>query len=216
MRGYRDLQKVWEGPFWEGFWPCLEPWGSVRLHAASTYWNVPGKDGPHGELFFFLTKKEPEVASDDEATNPFFSAETLKACALIDPHLWAADGGVGTGGRQSSGYPTSPEWFSLCSASETSVGREVYEHNNECRAIEVIRQDWSSEVVALFLEDWELGRVGIEPHDHGPSLPRSEGCKLGQLRVAGFSLVNCHSKQASHRGRVVTTKERRNVSDKPC
>ena len=36
-------------------------------------------------------------------------------------------------------------------------GCEEYEHNNECRAIEVIGQDSSSEVVALFLEDWELG-----------------------------------------------------------
>ena len=32
---------------------------SVRLRTASTYWNVPGKSGPHGELFFFLLMKEP-------------------------------------------------------------------------------------------------------------------------------------------------------------
>ena len=44
----------------------------------------------------------------------------------------------------------------------------VYEHKNECRAIEVIGQDWSSEVVALVLEDWELGRVAGETRDaHG-------------------------------------------------
>ena len=49
-------------------------------------------------------------------------------------------------------------------ASETSFGCEVYEHSNECRAIEVIGQDWSSEVVALFLEDWELGRVALSCH----------------------------------------------------
>ena len=51
------------------------------------------------------------------------------------------------------GCPTSPEWISSCSASETSFDCEEYEHNNECRASEVIGQDWSSEVVALFLED---------------------------------------------------------------
>ena len=55
----------------------------------------------------------------------------------------------------------SPEWFSLCSASVTSGGSEEYEHNIECQAIEVLGQDWSSEVVALFLEDWELGRVAL-------------------------------------------------------
>ena len=101
--------------------------------------------------------------------------------------------------------------------------------NNECRAIEVIGQDWSSEVVTLFLEDWELGRVAFElPHGQGLSLPRNEGWMLGWLRVAGFSLltlfpvlekisrrrvggsgawkVNCHSKRrpSSHRGRAVT------------
>ena len=32
-----------------------------------------------------------------------------------------------------------------------------YEHINECR-------DWSSEVVALFLADWELGRVAWSCH----------------------------------------------------
>ena len=36
--------------------------------------------------------------------------------------------------------------------------------NNECRAIEVTGQDWSSDVVTLFLEDWELGRVALSCH----------------------------------------------------
>ena len=30
---------------------------SVRSRTASVEWNVPGKCGPHGELFFFLIKK---------------------------------------------------------------------------------------------------------------------------------------------------------------
>ena len=71
------------------------------------------------------------------------SAETLKACALIGLHLSAAEGET----VSSEGCPKSPEWISSCSASETSLGCEVYEHNNECRAIDVIGQDWSSEVV---------------------------------------------------------------------
>ena len=52
----------------------------------------------------------------------------------------------------------SPEWVSSCS-SDTSCCGEEYEHNNECWAIEVTGQDWSSEVLALFLEDWELDRA---------------------------------------------------------
>ena len=56
-----------------------------------------------------------------------------------------------------------PERISSCSASETSCGEE-YGHNNECRAIEVVGQDWSSEVVALFLQDWELDRDAFSCH----------------------------------------------------
>ena len=78
--------------------------------------------------------------------SPFVSAETLKACALIGLHLLSPGGEGGSGGSQSPdlgavrrhGCPLSPEWLSSCSVSETSFGCEEYEHNNECRAIEVI------------------------------------------------------------------------------
>ena len=73
-------------------WPYLDPWDSVRLLTASTHWNVTGKYGPHGELFFFLIQKESVVASNELLPNPFVSAETLKACALIGLHLLAAEG----------------------------------------------------------------------------------------------------------------------------
>ena len=38
-------------PIWEGVWPFLDPWDSVCLRTTSVEWNVPGKYGPHGELF---------------------------------------------------------------------------------------------------------------------------------------------------------------------
>ena len=75
--------------------PLLGPVG--RLHAASAHWNVPGKY----RLFFFLIKKEPVVASDDVSSNPFVSAETLKAFALIGLHLLAAGDDTGFSGCQS-------------------------------------------------------------------------------------------------------------------
>ena len=103
---------------------------------------------------------------------PYVSAETLKACALIGLHLLAAEGEEGSSGSQSPdlgdmwrhGCPVSPERFRSCSTSVASCGGEECEHNNECRAIQVVGQDWSSEVVALFLEDWELGRVALSCH----------------------------------------------------
>ena len=64
-----------------------------RSRTASTYWNAPGKYGPHGELFFFLIKKEPIVLGEVIEFGPCicchipFSADTLKACALIG---WSA------------------------------------------------------------------------------------------------------------------------------
>ena len=49
-------------PLWEEvLWPFLDAWDSVRLCTTSSQWNVPGRYGPYGELFFFLSKKEPMV-----------------------------------------------------------------------------------------------------------------------------------------------------------
>ena len=98
--------------------PYLELWAGVRLRTASTHWNVPGKYGPHGELFFFLIKKEHVVASNEVLPNPHVSAETLEACALIGLHLLAADYEVGSSGSRSPGdmwkygCPKSPSWNS--------------------------------------------------------------------------------------------------------
>ena len=132
---------MWKGPFWEGVWPCLDPWDSVRLRSASAYWNVPEKYGPHGELFFFFIKKELVVASKEVSSKPFISAETLKAYALIGLHLLAAEGEAGS----SDGSALSRGLGALASSLEL-------------------------------------------PHGRGPSLPRSEGCLLGKLRVTGLPL----------------------------
>ena len=48
------------------------------------------KYGPHGELFIFL-KKEPLVLSELIEFGPCISAETVKACALIGPHMMAEE-----------------------------------------------------------------------------------------------------------------------------
>ena len=146
---------------------------------------------------------------------------------LGPPHLVSFSPELG--GIPGLSGPTCPLWKEECSGSGLC---SVYEHNSECRAIEVIGQVWSSEVVALFLEDRELGEGSIElPHGNGPSLPRNEGCfvgiaqcrwgllvhcavsgrfSCGRVRGLGAWRVNCHSKKESfsHRGRAVTVKER--------
>ena len=65
----------------------LDPWDSVRVRTVSTHWNVPGKYGPHGGLFFFLLKKEPMVLSELMEFEPCISADTVKACPLIGVHM---------------------------------------------------------------------------------------------------------------------------------
>ena len=49
------------------------------------------------------------------------------------------------------------EW----AGSEDVSSLEYYEHNIGHPAIEVVGQNWSSEVISLFLEDWEVGRVAL-------------------------------------------------------
>ena len=73
------LHSLWEKPTWEGVWPYLDPWDSVCLHTASMEWNVPGKYGQHGELFFFLVQKEPAKMPGSETSSPFFAAD-IRIC----------------------------------------------------------------------------------------------------------------------------------------
>ena len=101
------LRSLWEKPIWEGVWPNLDPLDSVCLRTASVEWNVPGKYGPHGELFFFLIKKEPATMPGSETFSPFFnadirtpffSADVFKKCALIALHVIAEEGEGGESG----------------------------------------------------------------------------------------------------------------------
>ena len=62
-------------------------------------------------------------------------------------------------------------------------------HNVGNLAIEVVGQNWSSEVIALFLKDWEVGRVALSCHlSMDLFMPRNDGYVQGELRVAGLSL----------------------------
>ena len=117
------------------------------------------------------------VASNEVPFRPFVSAETLKACALKGLHLSAAEVEVGSSGSQSAGGKVALKAVngSALAGQARPPLTGVYEHNDECRAVEVIGQDWSSQVVGLLLEDWEVGRVALSCHIHGsgPSLPRN-------------------------------------------
>ena len=73
---------------------------SVCLRSASTVWSVPGKCGPHGELFFLQIQKELVTLPGSETFSlffnadirtPLFSADVLKKRALIALHVIAEE-----------------------------------------------------------------------------------------------------------------------------
>ena len=84
---------MWEGPYWEGLWPCLDIWDIVRLRTSSSYWNVLAKYGPYSELFF-LVKKEPVALTKVVPFKPVVHSETLKAGALVGLHGSSSTCGV--------------------------------------------------------------------------------------------------------------------------
>ena len=108
MAGVGFLHRLCEKPIWQGVWPYLDPMDGVCLRTASVEWNVSGKYGPHGELFFFLIQKD------------FCSADVLKQCALIALHLSAEEGRGGEDGchvpnlgdEWKEDCPRSPMWES--------------------------------------------------------------------------------------------------------
>ena len=157
---------------WEKVWPYADPWDSVRLRTASTHWNVPGKHGPYGELFFLLINKKLYVVSNEVLPVRLSLRKRSKRVRWLDctcRRQTTKQEQVVVSLRtletcENMGVQKSPIWSSPCSPSVTSGDDEEYGHNNECRAIEFVGQDWSSEVVAPFLEVWELGRVAVSCH----------------------------------------------------
>ena len=110
---------------------------------------------------------------------PFVSAETLEACALIVLHWMAAEGESGSSGSQSLDLgdlwrhvcPKSSDWNSdgeSWSESEGLSSSHFREHIVESLAVNVIGQNWSGEKVSLF-------PGGLGTCEGGFELPRCPG-----------------------------------------
>ena len=88
------------------------------------------------------------------------------------------------------GCPKSPVWNDdgLEEEGGENVSSVRYcEHTVDNLAIELVGQHWTSEVISLFLEDWEVGRGGMKlPLVNGTFCAKNEGCVLGELRVDGY------------------------------
>ena len=129
--GAKILQQMWEGPCWEGVLPWLDPWDVVLLRTSSSYWNVLQKYGPHSELFFFLIMKEPEALTKAVPLKPVVPDETLKARALIGPHLSAAEGEAGSSGSQSPDLETCGDTV----ARKALTGMATLSHGQQAKAL---------------------------------------------------------------------------------
>ena len=127
-------------------------------------WNVPGKYGRHGELFFFLIQQEPATAPGSETFSPLFSAYVLKKCALIALHLIAEErGGDGEGGHAPG---LRDEWKMGCLKSPMWESEsEAWSEGNVCNDVfHVIGLHGPGGKISLFLKDWELAKVALSCH----------------------------------------------------
>ena len=127
-------------PLWEEvLWPFLDAWDSVRLRTTSSQWNVPGRYGRYGELFFFLLKKEPMVIRE---FGPSIPVEAVKACALVGLHMMAEE----------------DPWRWDRGSSVSS--------NDSCEdnALHVIGLHGPGDKISLFLQDWEVAKVALSCH----------------------------------------------------
>ena len=131
-----------------------------------------GKYGPHTELFFFIIRKEPFPLTEAVQFQPFVSAESLKACALVGLHFLAAEDDAGSSGGQSlalgdiwrCGCPKRFDWVSDVESwteSEGTSSSQQCEHDVESRALNVMSKNRSGEKISLFLVDWEFARAAL-------------------------------------------------------
>ena len=86
---------------------------------------------------------------------PCVTAATLRACALFGLHMIAEDAasssfsGLSLGGMVGQGTLFGKATRCGWTESECTSDYEVYEHNLECRALELLGLGWSSEVVSV-------------------------------------------------------------------
>ena len=137
---------------------------------------MPGKYGPHGELFFFLIKKEPATLLGSETFSPFFnadirtslfSADVLKKCVLLAVHVIAEEGshvpGLGDEWKWAA-QRVSPMWESEGEAwsEDGNASSCRSREGNVCNdALHVIGSCGLGDKISFFLKEWELVKVAL-------------------------------------------------------
>ena len=156
VRAPRFSKRMWEGPYWEGVWPCLDPWDSVRLHTAST------------RCRWWLQKRCCQTLLS--------LRKRSRRYALIGLHLLAAEGEDGSSDIQSRDLGDT--WRYGCPA---LPGIATLSHGQKAKALllssaittwKALLRLWGKtsqvEKSSLFLEDFGTCKGGLElPHRLG-------------------------------------------------
>ena len=109
------LQKMWEGPCWEGVWPFLDPWDVFCLRTTSSVRIVPGSAGRTVSSFLY----QEGALHSHEDRRPGVTAETGSLC--ID---WSA---------VDDGCPKGPDWESdVVSWTESEGASSSQQCGSEC------------------------------------------------------------------------------------
>ena len=129
-----DATVVGRGPV--AFSECLGQCASTQKNSAQ--WNVPGRYGPYGELFFFLLEKEPMVLRELVRVGP---ASQLKQSKHVPWLLMMAEKNSWRSGSGSS--------VSSSSSSENNVGNGAL----------FVGLYGSGDKISLFLQEHSIGNA---------------------------------------------------------
>ena len=127
----------------------------VRLRTNSTQWNVPGKYGPYGELFFFLLEKEPMVLRELSRLGPSIRPHGELLFLLMRKKPTFVPGSEAFNSYIVEGSLV-PELKDGSEASKDEQADSPSENNEGNGALFVIGLHRSGDAIALFLQDWEV------------------------------------------------------------
>ena len=146
-------------PLWEDvLWPFLDARDSVCLRTTSTQWNVPGRYGPRGELFFFLLEKEPMVLRELSRLGPSIRQHGELHLLLMQKKPTFVPDSEASNSYIGDGFLV-PE---LKDESEASEDDQTDNVSNE--ALHVIGLHGSGDKVCRYLQDWEVAKVVLSCH----------------------------------------------------
>ena len=148
-------------PLWEEILcPFLDAWDSVRLRTTSTQWNVPGRYGPHGELFFFLLEKEPMVLREQSRLGLSIWPHGELLLLLMQKKPTFVPDSAAFNSYTGDGFLV-PELKDESEASKDEQADNSSENIVGNGALFVIGLHRSGDAIAHFLQHWEVAKVAL-------------------------------------------------------